>query len=468
MSRSEDQALYGGAKGGGKSDALLAEALMQVDKPHYRAAIFRKEYPQLADLVDRSIEIYSASYPDAKYNDSKHCWTFPSGAKIYFQSMPHPKDRHKYQGRHFDYIGVDELTHFTREEYMYLVGLNRPNGPGMRCYIRATANPGGIGHGWVMEMFINPAPPMTTMWEPAEYNDPVKGKTVKWVSRIYIPATVFDNRKLMENDPTYVARLASLPEKEKNAFLYGRWDTFEGQVYTEWKNEPKKTEDGIEYPNLRYTHVIEPIPIKANWRIYCGLDWGSRKPFAVGWFAVDEDGRIYFFKEYYGSNGTPDVGLKLTVPEVAREIKRLEAEDDRICNVKRISRIADTSIFDEDGGESQSQVFDKFGVYWERADKKRIPGWSQIHDRLRFDEKGYPMFYVFTNCRNFIRTFPALVYSETTPEDVDTKQEDHLADMVRYICMANPLKARIIVPPKPPLAFDPLNQDPLKQKTLYL
>ena len=437
MRRLEDEALYGGAAGGGKSDCALAEALRQINIPHYRGLILRKTFPQLSDLIDRSREIYSGMCPEAVYNESKHYWAFPSGAKIYFGSLAHTQDRCNYQGKRYDFIDFDELTQFTFDEYSYLFSRNRPNGPGTRCYMRAQANPGGIGHGWVKERFITPAPPMTTIWETVSIRHPDNTEEKRYKSRVFVPSTVFDNKILLQNDPEYLTRLASLPDAERAALLYGDWNGFSGQVFTEWRNEP----DG--YIDRLGSHVISPFKIPGHWRIIRGFDWGYSRPFSVGWYAEDTDGVLYRIRELYGCTRTPNEGVRWEAGRVADEIKRIESEDQNLCR-RQIHGVADPAIFQKNGGESIGGIMEKRGVYFDRADHSRIAGKMQVHNRLAFDENGRAGLYVFSTCTQFIRTFPCLVYDSTDVEDVDTSGEDHIYDELRYVCMERPISA----PPK--------------------
>lgn len=458
MERPEYEVLYGGAAGGGKSDALLIEALRQVHIPNYRALILRKTYPQLSELIDRSYALYQPSFPKAKYNASQHVWTFPSGAKIYFGSMQHTKDRINYQGKRYDLICFDELTHFTWDEYSYMFSRNRPSGPGTRVYMRSATNPGGIGHGWVKDRFITPAPPMTPMRERTQFVDAGGKKQEMIRTRMFVPASVFDNKALLDASPEYAANLALLPEAEKQALLYGSWDSFSGQVFREWRNDPARYEDH------RWTHVIEPFDIPSWWTIYRGFDFGFAKPFAVGWFAVDPDGRMYLFKEYYGTTGTPNEGAKLEPHEIAAEIRRIEQDDPRLRG-QRIIGVADPSIWDESRGSSiASMMADSPNfVLWSKGDNTRMPGKMQFHYRLAFDEEGLPMFYCFNTCKHFIRTIPSLVYDEKKVEDINTEQEDHIYDMTRYVFMASPIKPRQQHNPKP-LGDDPLELRPKRDR----
>lgn len=453
MSRPEYECLFGGAAGGGKSDALVAEGLRQVNIPWYKGLLLRKTYPELRELIDKSRNYYPRAFPGARYNSTDHEWRFPSGAKIIFGSLQYTKDKEKYRGLSFDYVGFDELTHFSHDEYMFLISRNRPNGPGTRVYIRATANPGGVGHGWVKERFITAAPPMTPISEEISWTEPDGTVKTGVQKRIFVPSLVWDNAALLANDPDYVRRLASLPEAERNAFLYGDWNTFSGQVFTEWRNDPAHYED------RQGSHVIKPFRVPKDWAIWCGLDWGYSRPFSVGWYAVDHERRMYRIREYYGCTGTPNQGIKMEPAEVARKIREIEADDPNLKD-RRINRVGDPAIWGSDGTESIGALMERERVYFERGDNARIDGKMQIHHRLAFSEEGVPMLYVFNTCKHFIRTVPNLVYDESNVEDIDTDGEDHIYDELRYVAMKNP-----IAPPKreaqKPKPYNPLDTEPV-------
>lgn len=451
MARAEYEALYGGAAGGGKSDALVIEALRQVHIPHYKALILRKTFPQLSELIDKSRNYYARVFPGAVYNQSTRNWRFPSGARIQFGAMQHPKDREKYQGQAFDFIAFDELTHFCFDEYVYLFSRNRPNGPGTRVYIRATANPGGVGHGWVKERFITAAPPMTPICEDVVWRDAIGRENHAQQSRIFVPSTVYDNEILLKNDPDYVRRLAALPRAERDALLYGDWDSFLGQVFLEWRNDP------AHYQTRRNTHVIAPFQIPRTWKICRGFDWGYARPFSVGWYAADEDGRLYRIREYYGCTGTPNQGVRMEPRQVAAKIREIEAEDENLKD-RTIIGVADPAIFAGNGTESVASLMEKERVYFMRGEHSRLAGKMQVHHRMAFDPAGVPMLYVFSTCRNFIRTVPALCYDTKNVEDVDTGAEDHIYDELRYVCMEHPM-TRPAPKAKKPRAYDPLSAD---------
>ncbi len=452
MSRWEDEALYGGAAGGGKSDALVIEATRQVHIPHYKGLLLRKTYPQLTELIEKSQRYYPKAFPKARYNESKHTWTFPSGAKIVFGSMQHTSDKQNYQGKAYDFVGFDELTHFTYEEYIYLLGRNRPNGPGTRCYMRATANPGGVGHGWVKDRFITAMKPMETVWGKVTVEHPDGHTTEEYRSRIFVPSSVFDNKVLLANDPGYLTRLASLPEAEKRALLYGDWDSYSGQFFTEWRNDPEH------YKDRRWTHVIDPFKPPAHWPIYRSYDFGVNKPFSVGWWAVDDDGVFYRIARLYGCTGEPNVGVRWTTEQQFSKIAEMEREHPYLKS-KRILGVADPAIWQENGGISIAETAEtKFRIYFEKGDNSRIAGWMQLRNRLQFDKNGFPRLYVFNTCKDFIRTIPTLVYSSTHVEDIDTECEDHIADETRYMCMMHPVKAILDTESTYSLGDDPLNQ----------
>lgn len=450
MKRKEYECLYGGAAGGGKSDALLIEALRQVEIPNYRAIIFRRTYPQLEALISRSLELYPKAFPKAKYNSSEKRWLFESGAKIFFGYMQHEQDKYNYQGKPYDFIAFDELTHFTYSQYMYLMSRNRPTGPNTRVYIRATANPGGIGHAWVKERFITPAPPLTPI--ETTYNIQTPDKKIIQIKkeRVFVPATVFDNKALLENDPEYLATLSSLPEAEKNALLLGSWDGFDGQVFSEWQNDSAHYEDG------KWSHVIEPFEIPYNWKILRVFDFGYSRPFAVLWLAFNEEGKCYVIKEYYGFNGTANQGIRLEPSAIAQNIREIEDTSPELKG-RDISGVADPSIWDKSRGESIARVMEKhpYYIHFKPGKNDRLSGLMQFHYRMHFDENGECLFQVFSTCKQTIRTLPALVYDEKKVEDINTEGEDHIYDAIRYGLM------EYTVAPRKPKTIKDCRNDPL-------
>ena len=282
-----------------------------------------------------------------------------------------------------------------------------------------TLNPGGPAHGYFKRLFIDRN--FTEEEHPEDY--------------AFIQALCTDNKALMKSQPEYLRALEKLPPKLREAWLYGRWDVYEGQFFEEFRNDPKH------YRDRRFSHVIDPFEIPKHWTVYRSFDWGYHRPFSCGWWAVDPDGVAYRILEFYGCTGEPNEGLKWPPQQVFAKIRTIEREH-RYLAGKKIIGIADPAIWDGSTGESIADTAAKNQVYFSPGDNKRIPGWMQLHYRLSFDEAGLARLYVFRNCRHFIRTLPLLQYDKSSPEDLDTQGEDHAADEARYFCMARPIAPR--------------------------
>jgi hypothetical protein len=297
-----------------------------------------------------------------------------------------------------------------------------------------TMNPGGVGHEYIKRIFID------RNYKEGENPD----------DYMFIQATVHDNRILMDANPDYIKMLEALPEHKRRAHLYGEWDVYEGQVFEEFRNNPNE--------DRTWTHVIEPFEPPKQWPIWRSFDFGYSKPFSCAWWAVDYDGRLYRILELYGCvKNEPDTGVKWSPDEIFKEIHRIEQEHPWLKG-KRINGVADPAIWDKSHGISIAETAEKYGVYFDPGDHKRVPGLMQVHYRLQFDENGIPMMYFFSTCKGIIRTLPLLTYDEHRPEDVDTKQEDHCFDECKYLCMANPMKP-VAVKERRPAVYNPLDSD---------
>ena len=409
---------FGGARGGGKSWAVRTKAkLLSLRYPGIRILIVRRTYPE---LINNHINILRKELLGiAKYNDKDKVLKFINGSTINFTYCDNDKDLDRLQGVEYDVIFLDEATQLSEFQMKTITAcLRGVNDFPKRVYY--TCNPGGQGHGYIKRIFID-----------RRYDDGERAEDYT-----FIQSLVTDNKVLMESQPDYLKQLEALPPKLREAWLYGNWDIFEGQFFEDFIDKPEH------YQDRAWTNVIDPFNIPDGWKIYRSFDWGYARPFSCGWWAVDYDGVVYRILELYGCTKEPNTGLKWTPAQVFSEIHKIETEHQWLKG-KHIQGVADPAIWDAEFGESIADVAAKHQVFFSKGDHQRIPGWMQVHYRLAFDENGFPMMYVFKNCKAFIRTIPLLQYDDRKVEDLDTEGEDHVADEVRYFLMSRPIKPRI-------------------------
>ncbi|MBR5594021.1 MAG: phage terminase large subunit [Bacteroidaceae bacterium] len=437
---------YGGARGGGKSWAVRDKAKrLCLNFGGIKVLIVRRTYPE---LVNNHInQLRDELNGIAKYNKSEKIFTFPNGSTIKFGYCNNDKDLDQYQGAEYDVIFLDEATQLQEMWIKKITACVRGvNSFPKRIYY--TCNPGGVSHGYIKRLFID------KQYESGEVPTDYE----------FIQALVTDNKALMESQPDYIKQLEALPPKLREAWLYGRWDIFEGQFFEDFRLTPDidlcakagiTVEEALE--QRRFTHVIEPFEPPRGWNIMRSYDFGYNKPFSLGYWAVDYDGVLYRIMEMYGCTQTPDEGVKWSPDEQFRRICEFEREHPWLKNRKIVDSVADPAIWDSSRGESIAETAMKYGIYFSPGDNERIPGWMQVHYRFQFDDNGYPRMYFFNNCKAAIRTIPLMMYSETKPEDLDTKLEDHCPDEIRYMCMSRPIQPIVHKAPRT-IISDPLNQ----------
>ena len=426
--------LFGGARGPGKTDSLLMSFLQHVGKgygPDWRGIIFRQTYKQLEEIIAKTQRFFKAIIPGASFNKSNSSWHFPQGESLSLRHARRPADMENYQGHEYPFVGFDELCNLPSQEvYEKAKAFCRSSNPDVPKIIRCTANPLGPGHLWVKRYFIDPAPPLT----------PITGS--HGGKRVFIPATIYDNKHLIEADPEYLARLESIADDSlRRAWLEGDWNVVAGSFFGDvWSSR----------------NVIRPFAIPQSWYCFRSFDWGSSRPFSVGFWAIADgtqapDGEFYpkgsliRFAEWYGAkkdaNGQiiPNDGLRISSKDVARGILERERTMYSRMKIKINPGPADPAIYARQDGPSVADNMAAEGISWIPADNTRITGWQQVRERIWGEEAEplvrKPYLYVFQNCTEVIRTLPAAPHDERIPDDIDTEFEDHALDDLRYACM---------------------------------
>lgn len=398
----QDEVLFGGSAGGGKSYGQLIDALLYAsDYPGIKQLILRRTYPELEkSLIRNSLELYPREI--ATYNDSKKMWTFKNGSLIDFGYCDNEKDVYKYQSSEYDVIRFDEATHFN--EFMYVYIKSRCRGANnFPKQVKCSTNPGGVGHSFFKERFIDNGT--------EEYKD-------NFGKRLFIPAKLKDNKFLMEQDPDYVKRLESLPEKEKKALLEGDWNIFEGMYFSEFRTD---------------IHTIDPFEIPKDWNRYITLDYGLDM-LAVLWIAVDNQDNAYAYKELYESN--------LIISEACKKIKEINGEDKTICTYAP----PDLWQRKSNTGEDSASVFKQNGVNLTKSNNDRVQGWYAVKEYLKViaskeEQTGESIktskLKIFKNCKNLIRTLPQLQFDERNANDVANQPHEltHINDALRGFCI---------------------------------
>ncbi len=426
-------AVYGGARGGGKTDATLGEFALHQQRygRNAKGLLVRRNLPALLPTIERAKDIYTQM--GATWQEAKSRFVFASGATLAFRYLDRDADAESYQGHDYTRVYVEELTQFAIPGPVDKLKATLRSAHGVPCCFRATCNPGGPGHAWVKDRYINPGSGVVVTHD-------------NGLRQMFIQAKLSDNRLLDLTDPTYRARLAlSGSDALVRAWLDGDWNVIEGAFFDKWSS---------------VRNIVKPFALPAHWTRLRSFDWGYAAPFSVGWWAVVSDdyqagaitlprGAMVRYREWYGSTGKPNEGLRLDAEAVAKGILERERGD----TIQ--TAVGDPAIFAENGGPSIGERMRKAGVSFRPADNTRVgklgavSGWDQVRARIKGDERG-PMLAVFDTCRDFIRTVPVLQHDPGRAEDLDTSAEDHAADECRYACLARPLVGKVNPPPDKP------------------
>jgi hypothetical protein len=397
---------------------------------------FRRKFKQLEEVVARTKMLFPQI--GAKYNEQKAEWTMPGGGRLKFRYLEKDSDAQEYQGHSYTRVYVEEATNFPSAAPINLLRGTLRSATGVPVGMRLTGNPGGPGHHWVKQRFITPDPRgYRVLWEDFQG---LNGETLR-LERVFIPSKISDNTLLHRNDPFYIARLRqSGSEALVRAWLEGNWDLVDGAFFDKWDPARHVLSTG------QWLHKIPSWALR-----FRAFDWGYARPFCCGWYAVSDGSwglpaeALVKYREWYGTTGKANEGLKMDAPLVAQGIiaKQWFPNPDRrdvdhqMLQENIAYGVCDPSMWIRDGGPSIMETMAINGCSWRRADNKRVPGWAEMRRRLA-GKDGVPLLYFLDCCEDSIRTIPTAQVDETDPEDLDTEQEDHACDETRYACMSRP------------------------------
>jgi len=422
-----DEIFYGGAAGGGKSDALcIYQGLRRMKYPGSAGLILRRHFTDMSQpgaIIPRFREIFSGII---EWNENRHEATWPNGSITKFGYITSDRDVEQFQGAQYDDISWDEVTQFTEYMYTYMYSRARVRKPelaalGLKRQIRAAGNPGGVGHAYFKARFVD-------CCENEVYTDPdlwveLPDGTRYHPTRVFIPSRVDDNLALMRADPTYKLGLRMIPdEKTRRALLDGDWEMFEGQFFTEWRKP---------------VHVVPPVVPPHHWRRWIGFDWGYAKPWVALWLAQNPDtGQVICYREAWGT--------RMHDSEIARTILEASAGEyisAMYCDPSIWAKKNDVSTADIIGG------FKGWNIPLQPANNDRLDGWRRVREYLAWQEDGdggvavSPLLVVGANCKYLIRSLPNQIHDEIRVEDLDTDGDDHAVDALRYSLSSRPINS---------------------------
>lgn len=444
------ECLYEGNRGGGKTLLLVMAFAQHCGRGHghaWRGILFRQTYPQLADVISKTKEWLPRIFPEAKYNEQRSTWTWPGGEELLLRHIKSPDDYWSYHGHSYPFIAFEELTTWPSDEcYTKMMSVCRSSSPKVPRMYRGTTNPYGPGHNWVKLRFQLPLRPGAIVG-PVIRSADAAGKPLP--DRVSIRSRLEENLVLLHADPNYIntLRASASNEAQLKAWIEGNWDIVSGGMF-----------DDVYDP--RYNR-LPAFVVPRSWRVTRAFDWGSSRPFSVGWYATSDGsplvlpsrtlhtlrGDRFRVREWYGWNGKPNEGMRLTAKEVAQGIK--ERDRSYFPDHRVFPGAADSAIFDSSTGSGTSVADDmaKEGVRWARADKgtgSRINGWQRMRTMLKNAHppdtntpREHPGLFVTDACVHFLRTVPSLSRDDKNPDDVDTDAEDHVGDEVRYEVYTN-------------------------------